>query len=128
MEPGLYGDRDNFNPKKANFPNGCHISEVEIDPDTGAVKIVKYTVVDDVGFEINPLLVKGRSMASMAQGAGQILMEDLHINSVGQTLAGTFLDYAMPRADSFCYFNVERSRCARDQSAGRKRPAGEWTK
>ena len=106
MEPGLY-EIATFNPKKANFPNGCHISEVEIDPDTGAVKIVKYTVVDDVGFEINPLLVKGQVHGGIAQGAGQILMEDLHINSVGQTLAGTFLDYAMPRADDFCYFNVE---------------------
>lgn len=106
MEPGLY-EIATFNPKKANFPNGCHVSEVEIDPDTGTVKIVKYTVVDDVGFEINPLLVKGQVHGGIAQGAGQILMEDLHIDGAGQPLAGTFMDYAMPRADDFCYFDVE---------------------
>ena len=106
MEPGLY-EIATFNPKKANFPSGCHISEVEIDPETGTVKIVKYTVVDDVGFEINPLLVKGQVHGGIAQGAGQILMEDLHIDDAGQPLAGTFMDYAMPRADDFCYFDVE---------------------
>jgi len=106
LEPGLY-EIATFNPKKANFPNGCHVSEVEIDPDTGAVSMVKYTVVDDVGFEINPLLVKGQVHGGIAQGVGQILMEDLAIDDAGQTLAGTFMDYAMPRAEDFCLFEIE---------------------
>ena len=89
MEPGLY-EIATFNPKKANFPNGCHISEVEIDPDTGAVKIVKYTWMMSVSRSIRYSL-KDRSMAA-AQGAGQILMEDLHINSVVKPLE--YFDHA----------------------------------
>ncbi len=106
MELGL-NEFATYMPERANFPNGCHICEVEIEPDTGAVQIVKYTVVDDVGFELNPLLVAGQIHGGIAQGAGQILMEDLAFDDDGQLLSGSFLDYAMPRADDFCPFELE---------------------
>lgn len=80
------------------FPNGCHVSEVEIDPETGVVEMVAHTICDDVGFELNPLLVKGQLMGGIVQGAGQALMENLAIDADGQVLTGSFMDYAMPRA------------------------------
>jgi len=107
MEPGLY-EIATFNPTKANFPNGCHICELEIAPETGTVEIVRYTVVDDVGFEINPLLVKGQIHGGIAQGLGQALMENLiYDEESGQLLTGSFMDYGMPRADDLCAFDVE---------------------
>ena len=83
------------------FPNGCQISEVEIDPATGEIEMINHTVCDDVGFELNPMLVKGQLMGGIAQGAGQALMEDLAIDADGQVLTGTFMDYAMPRSTDF---------------------------
>ena len=88
------------------YPNGCHICEVEIDEATGAVAIVRYTVVDDVGRMINPLLVKGQVHGGIAQGAGQALFENIAIDASGQVLSGSFMDYCMPRADDFCVFEV----------------------
>jgi len=85
-------------PKEATFPNGCHVCEVEIDPDTGLTDIVNYTVVDDVGTVINPLLVKGQIHGGLAQGIGQALQEVVAYDSAGQMLTGSFMDYAMPRA------------------------------
>jgi carbon-monoxide dehydrogenase large subunit len=82
------------------FPNGCHICEVEADPDTGHVDIQRYTIVDDVGTVINPLLVEGQIHGGVAQGIGQALMEDcLYDPQSGQLLTASFADYAMPRAD-----------------------------
>jgi carbon-monoxide dehydrogenase large subunit len=107
VEPGLY-EIATYDPKKANFPNGCHICEVEIEPETGAIEIARYTVVDDVGYELNPLLVHGQIMGGVAQGAGQILMEDIVYDAdSGQLISGSFLDYAMPRADDLCAIDVE---------------------
>ena len=106
MEPGLY-EIATFSPKTATFPYGCHICEVEIDPETGSLGIEKYTVVDDVGYELNPLLVKGQIHGGIAQGAGQVLMEDIVYDDSGQLLSGSFMDYAMPRAEDFCLFEVE---------------------
>jgi carbon-monoxide dehydrogenase large subunit len=84
-----------------NFPNGAHVCEVEIDPETGVVEIARYSVVDDVGVVINPLLVYGQITGGVAQGIGQILMEDIHFDpQSGQLITGSFMDYAMPRADS----------------------------
>ncbi len=92
-----------YSPKKSNFPNGCHVCEVEIDPATGTVEIVDYTVFSDVGTELNPLLVKGQVLGGIAQGAGQALMEHLiHDEVTGQVLTGSFMDYGMPRARNFC--------------------------
>ena len=84
-----------------NFPNGCQIAEVEIDPDTGKVELVGMTVTDDVGTVINPLLLKGQLHGGVAQGVGQALMENIVYDEGGQMLSGSFLDYCMPRADDF---------------------------
>src|SRR5262249_59782411 len=73
-------------------------SDLEIDEDTGVVEIVRYSVVDDVGTMINPLLVHGQITGGVAQGAGQALMEDIHFDETGQLTTGSFMDYAMPRA------------------------------
>src|SRR6202011_3909374 len=85
--------------KEQNFPNGCHICELEIDEDTGAVEILRYSVVDDVGTVMNPLLLEGQICGGIAQGVGQVLMEDIRFDpDSGQLLTGSFMDYAMPRA------------------------------
>ena len=85
-------------PSAPTFPNGCHICEVELDPDTGAYDIVRYVVVDDVGRQINPMLVKGQIHGGVAQGVGQIIGEAIAYDRDGQLLSGSFMDYAMPRA------------------------------
>jgi carbon-monoxide dehydrogenase large subunit len=106
MEPGLY-ETATYRARSGNFPNGCHVCEVEIDPDTGVTKVVGYWVVDDVGTVINPLLVKGQIMGGIAQGMGQVLMEDKAYDTGGQVLTGSFMDYAMPRAENFCSVTIE---------------------
>ena len=90
-----------------NFPNGCHICEVEIDPDTGTTEITRYSVVDDVGTVLNPLLLKGQIVGGVAQGVGQILMEDIHFDEGGQLVTGSFMDYAMPRATDMSAVEVK---------------------
>jgi carbon-monoxide dehydrogenase large subunit len=97
MEPGLFATSVYSAPVE-NFPNGCHVCELEIDEGTGAVEIVRYSVVDDVGTVLNPLLLHGQIHGGVAQGAGQILMEDIRFDEAGQMLTGSFMDYAMPRA------------------------------
>jgi carbon-monoxide dehydrogenase large subunit len=82
------------------FPNGCHIAEVEIDPQTGAVSVVAYTAVDDCGTALNPMLVEGQVHGGVAQGLGQAFLEEaIYDHDSGQLLTGSFTDYAMPRAD-----------------------------
>lgn len=81
------------------FPNGVHIAEVEINPDTGETQVVKYTVVDDFGNVINPLLVGGQVHGGVVQGIGQALMENVVYDSDGQLVTGSYMDYALPRAD-----------------------------
>jgi len=90
-----------------NFPNGCHICELEVDAETGAVEIVRYSVVDDVGTVINPLLLKGQIVGGVAQGVGQILMEDIRFDAEGQNLTASFMDYAMPRATDISAVDVK---------------------
>jgi aerobic carbon-monoxide dehydrogenase large subunit len=80
------------------FPNGCHVAEVEIDPDTGAMRIVNYVAVDDFGVVLNPLLVAGQVHGGVVQGLGQALMEHAIYDDHGQLLTGSFMDYAMPHA------------------------------
>jgi aerobic carbon-monoxide dehydrogenase large subunit len=88
-----------FSCKEQNFPNGCHICELEIDEETGEVQILRYSVVDDVGTVMNPLLLEGQICGGIAQGVGQVLMEDIRFDPAsGQLLTGSFMDYAMPRA------------------------------
>jgi carbon-monoxide dehydrogenase large subunit len=83
-----------------SWPNSCHVCEVEVDPDTGVVDIVKYTTVDDVGRVINPLIVAGQVHGGIAQAAGQALMEDTRYDpESGQLITGSLLDYCIPRAD-----------------------------
>jgi carbon-monoxide dehydrogenase large subunit len=106
MEGGLTATAV-YNAEVENFPNGCHICELEIDEETGAVEIVDYSVIDDVGTVLNPLLLKGQIVGGIAQGVGQILMEDIRFDVDGQLMSGSFMDYAMPRADTFGPFHVE---------------------
>jgi carbon-monoxide dehydrogenase large subunit len=82
------------------FPNGCHICEVEIDPETGIVSILRYHIVDDVGRVINPMILDGQIHGGVAQGLGQALMENCtYDEDSGQLVTATFVDYTMPRAD-----------------------------
>ena len=106
VEPGLY-ENATYAPKRDTFPNGCHVAEVEIDPDTGAVDLVSYLVVDDVGTVINPLTLAGQIHGGVAQGVGQILMEQVvYDRQSGQLLSASFMDYAMPRADTMCNIRI----------------------
>jgi carbon-monoxide dehydrogenase large subunit len=87
--------------KAATFPNGCHVCEVEIDPDTGATRILRFVVVDDFGTVVNPLLLAGQVQGGIGQGVGQALLEDcLYDPESGQLVTGSLMDYAMPRADN----------------------------
>ncbi|MGP0090226.1 MAG: xanthine dehydrogenase family protein molybdopterin-binding subunit [Xanthobacteraceae bacterium] len=106
MEAGLVATAV-YNAPVENFPNGCHICEVEIDPETGEVEIVRYSVVDDVGTVLNPLLLKGQIHGGVAQGVGQVLMEDIRFDGAGQLVTGSFMDYAMPRAHDFSPIEVK---------------------
>ena len=81
------------------FPNGCHVAEVEVDPDTGTIAVVRYLVCDDVGRAVNPMIVRGQVHGGVAQGVGQALMERTSYDAEsGQLLSGSFMDYALPRA------------------------------
>jgi carbon-monoxide dehydrogenase large subunit len=106
MEAGLVSNAV-FDTDTQNFPNGCHVCEVEIDEDTGEVEIVDYNVVDDVGTVLNPLLLHGQIDGGIAQGLGQVLMEDIRFDTDGQLLTGSFMDYAMPRARNTPAYHVE---------------------
>ncbi|MBI76794.1 MAG: carbon monoxide dehydrogenase [Rhodospirillaceae bacterium] len=86
----------------SSFPNGCHVCEVEIEPETGVVEIVKYLVVDDFGVVINPLVVEGQVQGGVMQGVGQILVERTLYDEDGQLITGSYMDYCMPRADNLC--------------------------
>jgi aerobic carbon-monoxide dehydrogenase large subunit len=91
-----------------NFPNGCHACEVEIDPETGRVAVVRYAAVDDLGRTINPMIVAGQVHGALAQGIGQALFEHLiYDRANGQLVSGSFMDYAMPRADDFPPFDLD---------------------
>src|SRR5579871_3757523 len=90
-----------FAAEPPNYPNGCHVCEVEIDPETGLVTLARYAAVDDVGRVMNRLLCEGQIHGGVAQGVGQALMERIVFDEVGQLVTGSFQDYAMPRADDF---------------------------
>jgi carbon-monoxide dehydrogenase large subunit len=107
FEPG-FSETAAFVPPAVTFPNGCHLCEVEIDEETGTVRVVRYAVVDDVGRMVNPMLVKGQIHGGIAQGLGQGLFEILAYDSgTGQLLSGSFMDYTMPRADDLPFFDVD---------------------
>ncbi len=106
LEGGLY-ETGTFAPEDNTYPNGCHVCEVEIDPDTGALDIVRYVVIDDVGTVVNPIGLKGQIHGGVAQGLGQALMEQVvYDRESGQNLTGSFMDYAMPRADVMPYMEI----------------------
>jgi aerobic carbon-monoxide dehydrogenase large subunit len=85
-------------PGASTYPNGCHVAEVEVDPQTGLVEIVKYSCVNDFGTLVNPMIVEGQMHGGVVQGIGQALMEQAVYDEEGQLLTGSFMDYAMPRA------------------------------
>jgi carbon-monoxide dehydrogenase large subunit len=97
--PGLDGDFTRT-PQAATFPNGCHVCELEVDPDTGTVEILNYTIMDDFGTALNPLLLQGQVHGGVGQGIGQALTEKtIYDNDSGQLMSGSLMDYALPRAD-----------------------------
>jgi carbon-monoxide dehydrogenase large subunit len=95
--------------KQLGFPYGAHVCEVEIDPQTGALELVRYTAVDDVGRAINPMVVHGQTHGGAAQGIGQALWELCAYDAQGQLLSASFMDYAMPRADLLPSFTTDIS-------------------
>jgi carbon-monoxide dehydrogenase large subunit len=99
LEPGL-DETAFYDPKNFTFPGGCHVAEVEVDPDTGMVTVENFVAVDDVGRVINPMIVEGQVQGGVAQGIGQALLENAVYDSAGQLLSGSMMDYAMPRADN----------------------------
>jgi carbon-monoxide dehydrogenase large subunit len=97
-----------FQPSTVTFPNGCHICEVEVDPETGAVDVISYVAVEDIGRVLNPMLVHGQIHGGVAQGIGQALCEHVVYDSgSAQLLSGSFMDYAMPRADNIPNITIE---------------------
>ena len=107
MEPGFI-EHATYAPEKATYPNGCHVCEVEVDPDTGHVDLKSYLVIDDVGTVINPLTLAGQIHGGIAQGVGQVLMEKVaYDRESGQLLSASFMDYAMPRADDMCSVSIQ---------------------
>jgi carbon-monoxide dehydrogenase large subunit len=109
LETGLY-DAASFSPEIPNFPNGCHVCEVEIDPETGSAQVLRYVVVDDVGIVINPLTLAGQIHGGVAQGIGQTFTEHLVYDPhSGQLLTGSLMDYGLPRADEVCSFEMEEN-------------------
>jgi carbon-monoxide dehydrogenase large subunit len=105
MERGLFATAT-FEPGSPTFPNGCHVVEVEIDPETGVTDVLKYTVTDDVGTVINELTLEGQVHGGIGQGIGQVFGEQIIYDADGQMLTGSFLDYGMPRADDMCSFDL----------------------
>ena len=89
-----------------NFPMGCHVAEVEIDPDTGRVALVRYSGIDDYGTLINPLLAEGQVHGGLAQGIGQALMEEIRYDDSGQLISATLMDYAVPRGGDLPDFEI----------------------
>ncbi len=111
---------------EASFPYGCHVCEVEIDPTLGTLQIIKYSAVDDVGRAVNPMIIHGQVHGGIAQGVGQALMEQCYYDPAsGQPLTGSFMDYAMPRADNFPFFDCEISEVPCTTHPLGMRPAGE---
>ena len=110
----------------AAFPYGCHVCEVEIDPETGVLDIVRYSAVDDVGRAVNPLIVHGQVHGGIVQGVGQAIQENAcYDRESAQLLAGSFMDYAMPRADRMPFFDCELSEVPSPTHPLGIRPGGE---
>jgi carbon-monoxide dehydrogenase large subunit len=123
---GLLGAESDETVELAAFPYGCHVCEVEIDPETGVLDIVRYSAVDDVGRAVNPMIVHGQVHGGIVQGVGQAIMENAYYDpDSGQLLAGSFMDYAMPRADRMPFFDCELSEVPSPTHPLGIRPGGE---
>jgi carbon-monoxide dehydrogenase large subunit len=106
LEPGLE-ETAFYDPKNFTFPSGCHICEVEVDPETGVVEVVRFVAADDFGRIINPMIVEGQVQGGVAQGIGQALYEQcIYDPETGQLLTGSLMDYCLPRADHLPNFEV----------------------
>jgi carbon-monoxide dehydrogenase large subunit len=108
LEPGLK-EGAFYDPVNFTFPAGCHICEVEVDPETGVSEIAAWTAVDDFGVVVNPMIVEGQVHGGIAQGVGQALLEGAVYNNDGQLVTGSFMDYCMPRAQNLPTFNIDTS-------------------
>ena len=108
LPDGLQSDED-FSPPGMTYPFGTHLSVVEIDPDNGQIRIVRYVTVDDCGPAINPLLIEGQVHGGIAQGVGQALLEQALYDEGGQLVSGSFMDYNVPRADNFPIYETNRT-------------------
>jgi len=108
MEPSLE-ESCFYDPANFTFPNSAHIAMVEVDRTTGETSVLEYAAVDDVGNVINPMIVEGQILGGIAQGVGQALLEHAVYDDDGQLLSGSFMDYAMPRADAFPMLHVDRT-------------------
>lgn len=122
---GGIDERSTFSPKTANFPNGTHACELEIDPDTGEIEVLGYVIVDDVGTVLNPLLLKGQIHGGVAQGYGQAVLERAVYDADGQNIAASFMDYAMPRAGDLTMFDVKSNPVPTKQNPLGVKGAGE---
>ncbi len=105
LEPGME-ESAFYDPTNFTYPGGCHICEVEIDPNTGVVEVVGFTAVDDPGVVINPMIVEGQIHGGVTQGIGQALLEACVYDDNGQLITGSYMDYTMPRADNLPSYNV----------------------
>jgi carbon-monoxide dehydrogenase large subunit len=106
---GPIADAGDVESRVGSYPYGWHVCEVEVDPETGVVRMDRYTTIDDVGRAVNPLILHGQTHGGIAQGAGQALMEHMVHDRAGQLLSASFMDYAMPRADDFPRFTTALS-------------------
>ncbi|MBT6313563.1 MAG: molybdopterin-dependent oxidoreductase, partial [Alphaproteobacteria bacterium] len=106
LEPGLE-EQAFYDPANFTFPAGCHIAEVEIDPETGTVTLANFVAADDFGNIVNPMIVEGQVHGGIAQGVGQALLEGCVYDEDGQLVTGSYMDYAMPRADNLPNFTVD---------------------
>ncbi len=105
IEPGL-DETAFYDPKNWTFPGGCHICELEVDPETGATEIIRIVAVDDLGTIVNPMIVEGQIHGGLAQGIGQALFEGCVYDAAGQLVTGSFQDYCLPRADNLPSYEV----------------------
>jgi carbon-monoxide dehydrogenase large subunit len=105
--PDMLAASNEFTPPDATYPNGTHVAEVEVDTATGTVKVVRYTIVDDFGMTVNPLLLAGQVHGGIVQGIGQALLERTVYDASGQLLSASLMDYAMPRAADAPSFDFE---------------------
>ena len=120
------GGEASYAPEAMTCPNGCHLSEVEIDPETGAVTLLRYVVVDDFGVVLNGLLVEGQVHGGVVQGLGQVLMEQVVWDPAsGQPLTGSLMDYALPRARDLPFLEVAGNPCPTAKNALGVKGAGE---